>query len=194
MDNGGNWEVTHGGMEKMTHDQLHALATSGASNREIETAIGHALTPEDRRVIDRARIIRKLNAAKARSERVRQAQIKIADMPDGRSARTECDRLRALQIGYKLLEASGRLVWRHQVEATTAMVWEMVANDLRFTLPGEVADRMPNAAIAAQVRKAVREAVETCIESWRKAGCVINESEGTAAKAGKRRARRGKAE
>jgi hypothetical protein len=106
---------------------------------------------------------------------------KIMEM-DADTPRKMLDKMHALQVASQLLQDAGQLVWRHQVEATTAAVWEMVANDLRHTLPSEVADRMPNAAIAAKVRRAVKDSVELCIESWRKAGCDI-ENEGTETKA-----------
>jgi len=84
--------------------------------------------------------------------------------------RQAVDRLRAIQLTQEILVDSGQLVWRHQVEHATARLWEIVGNDLRYTLPGEVADRMTNKADAAAVRIATREAVEIMIESWKKAG------------------------
>jgi hypothetical protein len=106
---------------------------------------------------------------------------KIMEM-EADTPRKMLDKMHALQVASQLLQDAGQLVWRHQVEATTAAVWEMVANDLRHTLPSEAADRMPNASLAAKVRKAVKESVELCIESWRKAGCKI-ENERTTPKA-----------
>ncbi len=84
--------------------------------------------------------------------------------------RQAVDRLKAIQLTQEILVDSGQLVWRHQVEKATAQLWEIVGNDLRYTLPGEVADRMGNAADAAAVRIACREAVEVMIASWKKSG------------------------
>ncbi len=84
--------------------------------------------------------------------------------------RQAVDRLKAIILTQQILTDSGQLVWRHQVENATARLWEIVGNDLRYTLPGEVADRMESKADAAAVRVATREAVEIMIESWKKAG------------------------
>jgi hypothetical protein len=100
---------------------------------------------------------------------------------DGKTARAELDIWRARRLMREELIASGELVWRDQVESATVMLWETVGNDLRYTLPGEIADRMPNAAAARSARKAARDAVEQMIESWKKAGACI-ENIGTAGK------------
>ncbi len=84
--------------------------------------------------------------------------------------RQAVDRLKAIQLTQEILVDSGQLVWRHQVENATARLWEIVGNDLRYTLPGEVADRMTNKADAAAVRVATREAVEIMIKAWKQAG------------------------
>jgi hypothetical protein len=94
---------------------------------------------------------------------------------DGRSARSELDMWRARRIQREEYIAMGELVWRHQVESATAMLWEMVGNDLRYTLPGEVADRMGTPAASRAARTATREAVEVMIASWKKAGADVNE-------------------
>jgi len=90
--------------------------------------------------------------------------------------RQAVDRLRAVQLASAILQESGELVWRSQVETATAMLWETVGNDLRYTLPGEVADRMPNATAARQSLKAARAAVEVVIASWKKTGVLIQDA------------------
>jgi len=90
--------------------------------------------------------------------------------------RQACDRLRAIQMTSEILQQAGELVWREQVESATALLWEMIGNDLRYTLPGEIADRMPSATAARQAAKAAKEAVEVIISSWKKAGVQIQEN------------------
>ena len=48
-------------MPTLTHDQLAALARTGALNREIEAALGRAMTPDERAVVDRARVLWRLS-------------------------------------------------------------------------------------------------------------------------------------
>jgi hypothetical protein len=101
------------------------------------------------------------------------------------TARQACDRLRAIKLASEILQESGELVWRAQVEKATQMLWEMVGNDLRYTLPGEVADRMPDAGTANAARRATAAAVEVIIQSWKKAGVEMQDAQrkGTSAAA-----------
>jgi len=104
--------------------------------------------------------------------------------------RQAVDRLRAVQLASEILQESGELVWREQVEAATALLWEMIGNDLRFTLPGEIADRMPNATAARQAMKAARAGVEVVIASWKRTGIQIADAKakgGSGAEVVKRR-------
>ncbi len=119
----------------------------------------------------------KIAALAATRKAPMQPQDALADVADGLSARAAVDVWRARRLMREEMIASGELVWRHQVEEATAMLWEMVGNDLRYTLPGEVADRMPNAASARAARVATRDAVERIIESWKKAGATIEKDE-----------------
>lgn len=48
-------------MPTLTHDQLSALAKTGALNREIEAALGRAMTPDERTIVDRARVLWRLS-------------------------------------------------------------------------------------------------------------------------------------
>jgi len=47
-------------MPDLTHKQIAALAHTGALDREIGTALGRALTPAEREVVDRARLVWRL--------------------------------------------------------------------------------------------------------------------------------------
>ncbi len=87
--------------------------------------------------------------------------------------RQAVDRLRAVQLASEILQESGELVWREQVEAATALLWEMVGNDLRYTLPGEVADRMTTATESRRAMAAARAGVETIISGWKRTGMQI---------------------
>jgi hypothetical protein len=123
-------------------------------------------------------IAERVSAAAAKRAKQPKPKDIAAAINDGRSARSELDIWRARRIQREEYIAMGELVWRDQVETATAMLWEMVGNDLRHTLPGEIADRMPNAGAANAARVAAREAVETIIASWKKAGAGINEISG----------------
>jgi len=123
------------------------------------------------------------SAIASRKEPVK-PQDALADVASGLSARAAVDVWRARRLMREEMIAAEQLVWRHQVEEATAMLWEMVGNDLRYTLPGEVADRMPNAAAAHAARKAVRDAVEVIIGSWKKAGATIETDDQRIAAAG----------
>ena len=162
-------------MPDLTQNALASLAASGAPDREIVAALGRKMTGEEKALIDRTRLaVRLRKAAAKRAEQTKPRDIAAA-VQDGRSARSELDIWRARRIQREEYIAMGELVWRDQVESATAMLWEMVGNDLRHTLPGEIADRMPNAGTANAARVAAREAVETIIASWKKAGAGINE-------------------
>ncbi len=156
-------------MPDIPQDKLAALALTGATNREIEAALGRKMNAPERATVDRQRLANRIRKAQAK----RAAAPPQPDITDGRSARSELDMWRARRIQREEMIAAGELVWRHQVESATAMLWEMVGNDLRYTLPGEIADRMPNVKAARDARKAAREAVEAVIASWKKAGAAI---------------------
>jgi len=47
-------------MARMTNEQLGTLAQAGASNREIEAALGHRMTEGERLTVDRARVVARL--------------------------------------------------------------------------------------------------------------------------------------
>lgn len=55
-------------MPDLTHDQLSALAQTGALNREIEAALGREMTEAERAVVDRARVVWRLKR-KAKRDR-----------------------------------------------------------------------------------------------------------------------------
>jgi hypothetical protein len=48
-------------MPTLTHDQLAALARTGALNREIEASLGRGMTADERAVVDRARVLWRLS-------------------------------------------------------------------------------------------------------------------------------------
>jgi hypothetical protein len=135
------------------------------------------------------RVRAKMEEAAAKRATPPQPRDILQAVNDGKSARAELDIWRARRLMREELIASGELVWRDQVKEATAMLWEMVGNDLRFTLPGEIADRMPNAKAANAARRATREAVEQMIDSWKKAGAEV-ESERVSEKVAKPKVKR----
>ncbi len=92
------------------------------------------------------------------------------------SCRQALDKLRGIELSAKILKESGELVWREQVENATALLFEMIGNDLRYTLPGEIADRMTTATESRRAMAAARAAVEVVISSWKKTGVEIQEN------------------
>jgi hypothetical protein len=88
----------------------------------------------------------------------------------GRTPRQEVDYWRAMQIKARVMQEAGALVYREDVADQVSRQWEMVGNDLRYTLPTEVADRLTGQVANAVIRKAVRAAVEVIIESWKRGG------------------------
>lgn len=65
------------------------------------------------------------------------------------------------------LLAAKRLLWREDVERTTAELWQMVGNDLRYTLPIAVSDRLTGAGDPAIIRTTVRTCVDELIRGWK---------------------------
>ena len=47
-------------MPDLTEQQLHALATAGATNREISATLGRPLNDLERALVDRARVVKRL--------------------------------------------------------------------------------------------------------------------------------------
>ena len=86
----------------------------------------------------------------------------------GRTPSQERDHWQAMKLKRDILISAGELVYRSDVAAATSKSWNAAANDLRYSLPGEVADRLTGQAPAAAVRAAVRAAVEAMIENWKK--------------------------
>jgi hypothetical protein len=88
----------------------------------------------------------------------------------GRTPRQEVDYWRAMQIKARVMREAGEMVYRSDVAESVSRQWNAIANDLRYTLPGEVADRLTGKVASAVIRKAVREAAESLIENWKRTG------------------------
>ena len=56
-------------MPDMTEKQLHALAVSGATNREIAAALGRPMTTLERTLVDRARVVGRLKRKAAKEKK-----------------------------------------------------------------------------------------------------------------------------
>jgi hypothetical protein len=91
-------------------------------------------------------------------------------LDNGRTPRQEVDYWRAMQIKARVMREAGELVYRSDVAEAVSRQWNAIANDLRYTLPGEVADRLTGKIASAVIRKAVREAAESIIENWKRTG------------------------
>ena len=70
-------------MTTLTSDQLAALARSGATNREIEATLGREMTEAERTVVDRARVVGRLNKTQ---KRARTAAERMAAMEERRAS------------------------------------------------------------------------------------------------------------
>lgn len=87
-------------MPNLTDQQLHALAMSGAKNREITSSIGRPMTDAERDLVDRARVVRRLKRKAATGDADRQSnrnaknsQVPWIECEDpARRARLEKDR------------------------------------------------------------------------------------------------------
>lgn len=108
---------------------------------------------------------------------------------NGRTPRQEVDYWRAMQIKAKVMREAGELVYRSDVAEAVSRQWNAIANDLRYSLPGEVADRLTGKVASAVIRKAVREAAESMIENWKKAGGNYGPDKKTAGTTGRNRKR-----
>ena len=90
-------------MATISTAQLGALAQSGASNREIEAAIGHPMTVDERSTVDRARVVTRLRkqgraagvvvdaATRKQQQRIRERQIERRE-PEDRSRRRRLEK------------------------------------------------------------------------------------------------------
>lgn len=110
-------------------------------------------------------------------------------LDNGRTPRQEVDYWRAMQIKARVMREAGELVYRADVAEAVSRQWNAIANDLRYTLPGEVADRLTGKVASAVIRKAVREAAESIIENWKRTGGNYGPIEEAAAKPRRNRKR-----
>jgi hypothetical protein len=84
-------------MPDLTHDQLAALARTGASNREIVAALGRPMTDAERTTVDRARL----------GERVRRKT--------GKQAQTRVDAVTATEAARRISKLRGYAICRQGV-------------------------------------------------------------------------------
>ena len=143
-------------------------------------SLGRDMTEAERKAVDRARGVAKVRKAAEKKRADAEASASPnpyhhktnpdSILPSGRTPRQEVDYWRAMQIRSKIMREAGELVYRSDVAEAVSRQWEVVGNDLRYSLPGEVADRLTGRVPAAAIRKAVREAVEAMVDAWKKGG------------------------
>jgi 3-deoxy-D-manno-octulosonate 8-phosphate phosphatase (KDO 8-P phosphatase) len=63
----------------MTNENLTALAASGAPNAQIVAALGRKMTPEERQIVERVRVVKRL-------KRVQAAGVKLAFISQSRTS------------------------------------------------------------------------------------------------------------
>lgn len=149
-------------MPALTADQLSALARTGALNREIEASLGRAMTPDERAVVDRARVVWRLQREAKRTQRGPGNGTEHGFASE--KMRLDAAKAEAQEMQNRV--RAGELVERAEVEAAHAEMREVLRGglaSLALRLAGDLAGRKQS---APAVRAVVQTAIADMVRGW----------------------------